>query len=177
LPKRRATTGQGQTPEALRCLVLSGERIPLQVKLSKTDKIAAPGPETTMLRQDIKIGGFYTKNGTFAREVIGNDGGNIIYRDYQLSNGSPISHRSECGDYSFARWARRECTPEEKTRCDTAAMQQLEEEHYDNFKAITEMPIRRFVFDLLDLIETRYLVDYLERKGYKVEAPAEPTPQ
>jgi len=51
-----------------------------------------------MRKGEIQVGGFYTKNEPkplFAREVIDDDGINFIYRDYSLSNGSPISTRSQ----------------------------------------------------------------------------------
>jgi hypothetical protein len=132
-----------------------------------------------MRRSEIWIGGFYTKdNGLFAREVIGDDGMNIIYRDYALRDGQPISTRSLCGYSSFASWAHRECTPDEKARCNVPAMERKSQEESDNFKAMLEIPLYYAMYKVLDAINTEYIVAYLESKGYEVtkvdEEGAEP---
>jgi hypothetical protein len=120
-------------------------------------------------RNQIRIGGFYTKNhGLFAREVIGDDGMNIIYRDYSLSDGKPISTRSQCQYSSFSSWAERECTPEEMARCDVSAMGQETQEQSDEFRGMLEIPIKYAMFEVLDAIKMDYIVAYLKTKGYDV---------
>jgi hypothetical protein len=122
-----------------------------------------------MRKRDIHIGRFYTKdNGLFAREVIGDDGINIIYRDYCLSDGTPISTRSLCGCSSFATWVERECTAEEKARCNVTAMERKSQEESDQFKAMMELPVMYAMYQVLEAIKTEYVVDYLKTKGYKV---------
>jgi hypothetical protein len=122
-----------------------------------------------MRRSEIQIGRFYTKNnGLFAREVIGDDGMSIIYRDYGLRDGKPISKRSLCGYSSFASWAERECTPEEMARCDVAAMEREIKQESDDFKAMIELPVIYALCRVLDAIKIDYIVDYLRTKGYEV---------
>jgi hypothetical protein len=129
-----------------------------------------------MRRNEIRIGGFYTKNEpVFAREVIGNDGEYTLYRDYSLHDGKPISTLSKCSCASFANWAERECTPAEKARCNVAAMERRKQEESDAFSAMMEMPVKHALFDVLDAIKVEYVVEYLLRKGYKVAKADEPS--
>ena len=122
-----------------------------------------------MRRNEIKIGGFYTKeNGAFAREVLGDDGMNIIYRDYGLLDGKPISTRSQCLHSSFSSWADRECTPAEKARCNVAAMEQETERRSGEYRGMLDIPVKYAMFEVLDAIKTEYIVAYLEVKGYEV---------
>lgn len=122
-----------------------------------------------MRRKEIRIGRFYTKNnGLFAREVIGDDGMRIIYRDYSLDSGEPISTQSLCGHSSFSSWVDRECTPEEKARCNVEAMERKTREESDTFRAMLEIPLMHAMYRVLDAIKTEYIVEYLKTKGYEV---------
>ncbi|HKI37877.1 MAG TPA: hypothetical protein VKA46_38845 [Gemmataceae bacterium] len=122
-----------------------------------------------MRRDRIETGRFYTKNhGLFAREVIGDDGRNVIYRDYSLSDGRPISTRSQCQYSSFSSRAERECTAAEKARCDVAAMQRKTQEESDQFRGILEIPMQYAMFKILDAMKLEYILAYLDAKGYAI---------
>jgi hypothetical protein len=66
---------------------------------------------------DIEVGGVYT-NATelFAREVLSIIDGSVLYRDFMLSDGTPISPGSRCSLSHFQRWSARPATPEESSR-------------------------------------------------------------
>jgi hypothetical protein len=122
-----------------------------------------------MRNSQIHLGAFYTNaRALFAREVIGDDDKSIVYRDYCLSDGKPISTRSQCGYSAFFRWAERECTSQEKARCDLAAMEQKTREQSEEFKGMLEVPVRYALFEVLAAIKTEYIVAYLEEMGYEV---------
>jgi hypothetical protein len=65
---------------------------------------------------EIKPGKFYA-NEYLIREIIEeNEKGNVYWRSYILSDGSPTGDNGLCSQQSIRKWADREATPEEIAR-------------------------------------------------------------
>lgn len=65
----------------------------------------------------IEVRGVYTnRSEVFAREVLELVGYDVIYRDFALRDGKPMSSYSKCSLHTFRTWTARRCTPEEDAR-------------------------------------------------------------
>jgi hypothetical protein len=71
-----------------------------------------------MKAADIRNGGWYTKDGLFARQVL-SIGERVHYRDFVLETGEPVSTSSLSELSSFATWCRRTLTEYEIARMRT----------------------------------------------------------
>lgn len=66
---------------------------------------------------EIEVGGVYTNSAAAsAREVLELEGRDVVYREFVLFDGQPVSFRSRCAVRTFREWAARPCTPEESAR-------------------------------------------------------------
>ncbi|MHC5537441.1 hypothetical protein ACYOEI_04320 [Singulisphaera rosea] len=66
---------------------------------------------------EIEVGGIYTnKNSLFAREILEITDDDVIYRDFVLDDGEPLSSCRKCSRATFRTWAARPCTLEESNR-------------------------------------------------------------
>jgi hypothetical protein len=128
-----------------------------------------------MRKRDLQVNQFYTNDSElFIRQITANDGGLFFYRDFSASDGKPLSAGiSACRHEAFARWATRECTAEEGSRCNLSAADRQEEELSATVRQLVEAGTRNdVIFPILDAIDRAHLVAYLERQGYEVKPPA-----
>jgi hypothetical protein len=124
-----------------------------------------------MKRGDVRSGQWYTKDGLFARQVL-SVGELVIYRDFAMSTGEPISTSSSCRLPSFATWCRRTLTPEEIARMRTDDADQRVSDDQDAFRRMFKMAMEASVDQHLHAASDAALLAEIRRRGWLDDAGA-----
>ena len=109
----------------------------------------------------VAVGQYYvSKTEVFVREIVQEaDSNYILWRDYQLDTGEPVSTRpSKCLKQTIAQWAGRIATPEEVARM-------RRDEAISNERLRSTMIVRMALHDASD----EELLSEVRRRGLSLE--------